>query len=54
MRRVTIGACEIEDESFAGRESERQLDLFGEMEGPREQDAEEKAALEDELNSEIA
>ena len=48
VRRVTIAACEIENESFAGRESERQLDLFGEMEGQKEEDAAEKAALEDE------
>ena len=48
VRRITIAACEIENESFAGRESERQLDLFGEMEGQKEEDAAEKAALEDE------
>ena len=48
VRRITIAACEIEDESFSGRESERQLDLFGEMGGAAEESAEEKAALEDE------
>lgn len=48
VRRITIAACEIENESFAGRESEGQLDLFGEMEGAGEESAEEKAALEDE------
>ena len=48
VRRITIAACEIENESFAGRESERQLDLFGEMEGASAESAEEKAALEDE------
>ena len=48
VRRITIGAAEIEDESFSGRESEGQLDLFGEMEGAKAQGAEEKAALEEE------
>ena len=48
VRRITIAACEIEDESFSGRESEGQLDLFGEMEGAPVESAEEKAALEDE------
>ena len=48
VRRVTIAACEIEDESFSGRESEGQLDLFGEMAGSGEESEEEKAALEDE------
>ena len=48
VRRVTIAACELEDESFLGRESEKQLDLFGEMESAREENAAQKAALEDE------
>ncbi len=48
VRRITIAACEIEDESFSGRESGGQLDLFGEMEATSEQSAEETAALEDE------
>ena len=48
VRRVTIAACEIENESFAGRESGGQLDLFGEMEGRAAESEEEKAALEDE------
>ncbi|MBR0208698.1 MAG: DNA methylase [Oscillospiraceae bacterium] len=47
VRRVTIAACELEDESFLGRESEKQLDLFGEMESAKEEDVR-KAALEDE------
>ncbi len=48
VRRVTIAACELEDESFLGRESEKQLDLFGEMERAEDGGAAEKAALEDE------
>ena len=48
VRRLTIAACEIEDESFLGRESEGQLDLFGEMEGAPEESPAEKAAFEDE------
>ena len=48
VRRITIAACEIENESFSGRESEGQLDLFGQMEGAQEESSEEKAALEDE------
>ncbi|MBR0040768.1 MAG: DNA methylase [Oscillospiraceae bacterium] len=48
IRRITIAACEIEDESFSGRESEGQLDLFGEMEGAAEESEEERASLEDE------
>jgi DNA polymerase V len=48
IRRITIAVCEIEDESFLGRESEKQLDLFGEMEGAGPEKAEEKAAREDE------
>ena len=43
-----VAACEIEDESFAGRESERQLDLFGQMEGGGEDGAEDQSALEEE------
>ena len=48
VRRITVAACEIEDESFAGKESERQLDLFSQMEGAREESAEERSALEEE------
>ena len=48
VRRVTIAACELEDESFLGRASEKQLDLFGEMESAGTDDSAEKAALEDE------
>ena len=44
VRRVTVAACELEDESFLGRESEKQLDLFGEMESAREESAAEKEA----------
>ena len=48
VRRITVAACEIESERFSGRESERQLDLFGEMERAGEGSAGEKAALEGE------
>ena len=48
VRRITIAACEIEDESFLGLASERQLDLFRDMEGAKQEDLSEKAALEDE------
>ena len=44
VRHVTVAACELEDESFLGRESEKQLDLFGEMESAREESAAEKEA----------
>lgn len=47
VRRITVAACEIENERFSGRESEGQLDLFGEMEQPRDTEAE-RAALESE------
>ena len=43
VRRITIAVCEIEDESFAGRESERQLDLFSDFSGEEEDRAEEDA-----------
>ena len=43
VRRITIAVCEIGDESFAGRESERQLDLFSDFSGEEEDRAEEDA-----------
>ena len=48
VRRVTVAACELEDESFLGRESEKQLDLFGEMESAKDESSGERAALESE------
>ena len=48
VRRVTIAACELENESFSGRESERQFDLFEEIDGAQAESAEEKAARESE------
>ena len=45
---VLLGACELEDESFLGRESEKQLDLFGEMESAKDESSGERAALESE------
>ena len=44
VRRVTVAACELEDESFLGRESEKQFDLFGEMDGAGEESEAEKEA----------
>ena len=48
IRRVTIGAGEIRDESCVGREDEGQMDLFAQMEDTAEERAAEKAALADE------
>lgn len=48
VRRITVAACELEDESFLGRESEKQLDLFGEMESAKDESSGERAALESE------
>jgi DNA polymerase V len=46
VRRVTVAACELEDESFLGRESEKQFDLFGEMDGAgKESEAEKEARM---------
>ena len=44
IRRITVAACELEDESFLGRESEKQFDLFGEMDGAGEESEAEKEA----------
>ena len=44
IRRITVAACELEDESFLGRESEKQFDLFGEMDGEGEESEAEKEA----------
>ena len=44
VRHVTVAACELEDESFLGRESEKQFDLFGEMDGAGEESEAEKEA----------
>ena len=44
IRRITVAACELEDESFLGRESEKQFDLFGEMDGAGEENEAEKEA----------
>ena len=46
VRRVTVAACELEGEDFAGRESERQISLFDEVDGERR--AEEERALQSE------
>ena len=47
VRRVTVAACEIEGEDFAGRESERQLTLFDEP-GEAARRAGEERALQSE------
>ena len=48
VRRVTVAACEIADESHAGEEQDEQLDLFTDYEAAERRRESEKRELEDE------
>ena len=48
VRRVTIAVCNVADERYAGKESERQLDLFTDYAAEEKNRAEEDAALQTE------
>ena len=48
VRRVNISVCELEDESFTGRRSEAQMDLFSDFSSENSGEAEDEEALRDE------